>query len=113
MLIFATLATSLCGLYSVAWAVIDVWHGARLEIWAELALMFFGALLTFSSALLRARVPGGLAFSLGAWLGLQALAVHNAVHLDTGIAAQVGQAGLAAVLLGTAWLGTNRSRQDR
>jgi hypothetical protein len=50
----------------------------------------------------RVRLPGGLAFAIGALLGLQALAVHNAVHLDAGLAPQVGRAVLAAVLVALA-----------
>jgi hypothetical protein len=46
----------------------------------------FGALLVLAAAFVRVRLPGGVAFAIGAMLGLQALAVHDAVHLGTGVA---------------------------
>jgi hypothetical protein len=95
--------------YSIAWAVVDLLRGARLEIWAELALIAFGALLALSAAFVRVRLPGGLAFALGSLLGLQALAVHSAAHLGTGIAPQVGRATVAATLLALSYFGTVRA----
>ena len=77
------------GIYSIGWAVADLLRGARLELWAELGLMLFGALLVLAAAFVRVRLPGGVAFAIGAMLGLQALAVHDAVHLGTGVAPQI------------------------
>ena len=92
MLTMASLGMFLYGMYSVGWAALDLIRGARLELWAELGLIVFGALLMLASAFVRVRLPGGLAFALGALLGLQALAVHNAAHLDTGVQPQIVQA---------------------
>ena len=64
-------------------------RGARLELWAELGLIVFGVLLVLAAAFVRVRLPGGLAFAIGAMLGLQALAVHDAVHLGTGVRPQL------------------------
>jgi hypothetical protein len=50
----------------------------------------------------RVRLPGGLAFALGAMLGLQALAVHDAVHLGGGIAPQIARGSVAVVLVALA-----------
>jgi fatty acid desaturase len=102
MLTLATLGIFAYGVYSVAWAVVDVIRGARLEIWADLGLMLFGLLLALSAAFVRVRLPGGLAFTVGAMLGLQALAVHNAVHLETGLSPQIGRAILSATLVALA-----------
>ena len=93
------------GMYSVAWALVDLIRGARLELWAELGLIVFGVLLTVSAALVRVRLPGGLAAAMGAMLGLQALAVHNAVHLETGLTPQIGRGVLAIALVALAYGG--------
>jgi hypothetical protein len=92
----------LYGAYSLLWAVVDVLRGARLELWAEAGLMMFGLLLVLSAAFVRVRLPGGLAFSIGAMLGLQALAVHNAAHLASGVGPQIARALLAIALVGLA-----------
>lgn len=99
MLTIATLGMFVYGLYSMGWAVLDVIRGARLELWAELGLMLFGLLLALSAAFVRVRLPGGLAFAIGAMLGLQALAVHDAVHLASGITPQVVRGVVAVVLV--------------
>ena len=119
MLTAAALGMFSYGAYSIAWAAVDVVRGARLELWAELGLMVFGALLALSAAFVRVRLPGGLALAIGAMLGLQALAVHNAVHLDNGtafpggpwgLAPQIGRAILAIALVALAYGGSNRER---
>ncbi len=99
MLTIASLGMFSYGIYSLGWAVADLVRGARLEIWAELGLMAFGALLALASAFVRVRLPGGLAFAIGAMLGLQALAVHDAVHLGSGIAPQVVRGVVAGLLI--------------
>ncbi len=105
MLTVATLGMFGYGTYSLVWAVVDLVRGAQLELWAELVLMVFGLLLVLSAALVRVRVPGGLAAAIGAMLGLQALAVHDAVHLGVGIPAQIARGVFAIVLVGFAWIG--------
>ena len=109
MLTIATLGMCTYGLYSAAWAVVDLIRGARLELWAELGLVLFGLLLGLSAALVRVRLPGGLAAAIGAMLGLQALAVHNAVHLNAGLAPQIGRGVLAVVLVALAYQGASPS----
>src|SRR3979411_392611 len=99
MLTAAALGMFLYGIYSVGWAAMDLIRGARLELWAELGLLAFGVLRMLASAFVRVRLPGGLAFAIGAMLGLQALAVHDAVHLDAGLAPQIGRGVLAVVLV--------------
>lgn len=106
VLTVASLGMCLYGLYSVGWAIADLLRGARLELWAELGLMAFGALLTLAAAFVRVRLPGGLAFAIGAMLGLQALAVHDAVHLGGGVAPQVVRASIALMLIALATTGT-------
>jgi len=105
MLTIAALGMCTYGLYSAAWAVVDLIRGARLELWADLGLVLFGVLLGVSAALVRVRLPGGLAAAIGAMLGLQALAVHNGVHLNTGLSPQIGRGVLAIVLVALAHQG--------
>ena len=102
MLTIASLGMFSYGIYSAGWAAADLLRGARLELWAELGLIAFGALLALASAFVRVRLPGGLAFAIGAILGLQALAVHNAVHLGGGVAPQVVRGSIAVVLVAMA-----------
>ena len=106
MLTAATLGMFGYGSYSVVWAVVDLVRGAQLELWAELGLIVFGLLLVLSAALVRVGIPGGLAASIGAMLGLQALAVHDAVHLGGGVAPQIVRAVVAAALVAFAWVGS-------
>jgi hypothetical protein len=107
MLTMATLGMFAYGLYSFGWAVLDLLRGARLELWAEMGLMAFGLLLALSAAFVRVRLPGGLAFAIGAMLGLQALAVHDAVHLAGSVTTQVVRGVVAVVLVLMAASGTS------
>src|SRR5204862_1646913 len=113
MLTIAALGMCTYGLYSAAWAVVDLIRGARLELWAELGLVLFGLLLGLSAAFVRVRLPGGLAAAIGAMLGLQALAVHNAVHLGGGVAPQIVRAAIAIVLIALALSEPQPSRARR
>jgi hypothetical protein len=112
MLTLAALGMFSYGAYSVGWALLDLIRGPRLEIWAEAATVVFGLLLALSAAFVRVRLPGGLAFAIGALFGLQALAVHTAAHLGTGLAPQIGRAILAVALVGLAF-GATTSRAPR
>ena len=113
MLTAAALGLFSYGVYSVGWAVADLIRGARLEVWAELGLMAFGALLALAAAFVRVRLPGGLAFAIGAMLGLQALAVHDAVHLGGGIAPQIVRVVMAISLAGAAYFGASQEPGTR
>jgi hypothetical protein len=85
--------------YSAGWAVYDLIAGPRLELWADLCLVLFALLLALGAFFVRVRLPGGLAFAIGAMLGLQALAVHTAAHLRTGLTPQIGRGALAIALV--------------
>jgi len=102
VLTIASLGMFVYGIYSVGWAVVDLVRGARLEAWAELGLIAFGVLLALASTFVRVRLPGGLAFAIGAMLGLQALAVHDAVHLGGDIAPQIVRGSIALAVIGLA-----------
>jgi fatty acid desaturase len=102
VLTISSLGMLVYGVYSAAWAVADLVRGAHLELWAELGLMAFGALLALAAAFVRVRLPGGLAFAIGAMLGLQALGVHDAVHLGGGVAPQIVRGAIALVLVALA-----------
>jgi hypothetical protein len=99
MLTVSTIVMAAYGLASAGWAAVDLVRGGHLEWWADAGLVLFGLLLVLSAALVRVRLPGGLAAAVGAMLGLQALSVHNAVHLDYGITGQVLQGALATSLV--------------
>jgi len=105
VLTLATLGMFAYGAYSLAWALADLVRGARIELWADLGVAAFGLLLAFAAALVRVRMPGGLAVAIGAMLALQALAVHTAAHLESGLIPQVGRAFLAFFLVGSAVAG--------
>ena len=98
MLTAATIGMLSYAGYSIGWAAVDLVRGPHLEWWAELGLVLFGLLLAIGALLVRVRIPGGLAFAIGAMLGLQALAVHTAAHLSTGLAPQIGRGVLAVAL---------------
>jgi hypothetical protein len=102
VLTIASLGMFVYGIYSVGWAVLDLIRGARLELWAELGLIAFGVLLALAATFVRVRLPGGLAFAIGALLGLQALAVHDAVHLGGGMAPQLVRGSIALVFVALA-----------
>ena len=112
MLTAAALGMFSYGLYSAGLAVVDLFRGARLELWAELGLIVFGGLLALAAAFVRVRLPGGLAFAIGAMLGLQALAVHAAAHLGGGIEPQLARASIA-IVLGAMAAGHNVQRRTR
>ena len=102
MLTAAALGMFSYGMYSAGSAVVDLFQGAPLELWAELGSIVFGVLLALAAAFVRVRLPGGLAFAIGAMLGLQALAVHAAAHLGGGIEPQLARASIAIVLVAMA-----------
>jgi hypothetical protein len=102
VLTVASLGMFVYGIYSIGWAAADLIRGARLEPWAELGLIAFGALLALAATFVRVRLPGGLAFAIGALLGLQALAVHDAVHLGGGVGSQVARGSIAVALVAMA-----------
>jgi hypothetical protein len=102
MLTLSALGMFSYGAYSMIWALVDLVRGARLELWAEAGMIMFGLLLALSAAFVRVRLPGGLAFAVGAMLGLQALAVHNAAHLASGLTPQILRAAVSLTLVALA-----------
>ena len=54
---------------------------SRLEVWADLATAAIALLLVPAAVLVRARVPGGLPLAFAGLLGLQAINLHNSMHL--------------------------------
>lgn len=81
MLTVASLGMLAYGLWSAAMGVVDLVARRRLETLADLGSLLFGLLLCVAAPLVRVRMPGGLALAIGALLGLQALALHEAQHL--------------------------------
>jgi hypothetical protein len=70
----------------------------------------FGLLLVLAAAFVRVRMPGGLAVAISAMLALQALAVHTAAHLESGLVPQIGRGVLAFFLVGSALAGEDTRR---
>ena len=108
MLTLATLGMFAYGTYSAVSALFDVIQGARIEWWAEGLIALSGLLLVLAAALVRVRIPGGLAVAISAMLALQALEVHTVSHLGLGLAPQIGRAVLAFFLVGCAAQSTAR-----
>ncbi|MGE3955828.1 MAG: hypothetical protein AB7H96_03850 [Vicinamibacterales bacterium] len=113
MLTLASLGMFAYGTYSAIWVVVDLIQGARIEWWAEALILVFGLLLVLAAAFVRVRLPGGLAVAIGAMLALQALEVHTAAHLESGLTPQVGRAVLAFFLVGSALADDGKRRQAR
>lgn len=102
------------GLYAAARGLIDLAAQHDFEIIIGLALVVFGLILIVAAALVRVVIPGGLALAIGAMLGLQAVAIHNAVHLygDAAILPQVALGCAAAALVTLAVYGSRGITED-
>lgn len=102
------------GLYAAGRGVFDLIALHDFEILIDLAMLVFGLMLIVAAALVRVVIPGGLALAIGAMLGLQAVAIHNAVHLygDAVILPQVVLAGAAAALVALAAYGSRGITED-
>lgn len=111
VLTLATIGMFAYGAYSAVWAIADVLQGARIELWAEALIALVGLLLILAAAFVRVRMPGGLAVAISAMLALQALEVHTAAHLESGLAPQIGRAVLAFFLVGSAVADDTRQRR--
>ncbi len=114
MLTAATLGLAGYGVYSVVAAIADMIVFARLEWWADIGGGMLGLSLLFAAVLVRARVPGGLAFALGGLLGLQALGLHNSMHLHGSIQIieESARAGFGILLMVLGWIGGKREPPD-
>lgn len=102
VLALSALGLWMTALYAAAWSVVDLVHGGSLEPWANLLALLAAALLAAATFLVRAQVPGGLPLAASGLLALQALAVHSAAHLETGVGWQIARAVVALGLLGGA-----------
>lgn len=115
MLTAATLGMFAYGVYSVGSAVMDLIGPLTLEIWVNLGVILFGALLILAAAFVRVLIPGGLALAIGAMLGLQAIAIHNHAHsygqMIPGL--QIARGIFAAALVVLAFLGSRRELARR
>jgi len=115
MLPLASLGMAFYGLWSAAGAAADLLGARALEFWADAATFVFGLILLLAAALVRVRLPGGLALAIGALLGLQVLALHRAAHLDGAVLLlpQLGRGAFAATLVLLAYLGSRRQPPSR
>jgi hypothetical protein len=112
MLTAATLGMLAYALAVMVWSLLDLVWWSRLEVWADVATGLVAALLLPASVFVRARIPGGLPLAIAGLLGLQAVNLHNSMHLHGSIQVVIegarGVFSLALVLL--AWLGARRER---
>jgi hypothetical protein len=114
MLTAATLGLAGYGLYAIGAALADLIFFSRLELWANLGVAVLGMTLLFAAVLVRARVPGGLLFALGGLLGLQAVNLHNSMHLHGSIqiVEESARAVFGALLMLLGWWGGKREPPD-
>jgi len=110
MLPLASLGMAFYGIWSAAGAAADLVGARALEFWADATTFLFGLILLVAAALVRVRLPGGLAFAIGALLGLQALALHRAAHFDGAVhlVPQLARGAFAATLVLLAFVGSRR-----
>ena len=110
MLTASTIGIAAYGAYAALAAIVDLASQGRLEVGINLLEIVFGALLVLSAAFVRVTVPGGLALAIGAMLGLQALALHDAAHMYGAIALapQVARGVFAATLAFLGWCGERK-----
>jgi len=115
MLTLATLGMVGYGLWSAAAGTADLVVRRAAGVPTDLGLILLGIVLLVAAALVRVRMPGGLALALGAMLGLQALSLHAAarVYGEVTLAPQVGRGVFAALLLLLAVAGSRREARRR
>jgi len=108
MLTLATLGMAVYGVYAATAALVAL---SRLEIWIVLLEVLFGGLLLLAAAFVRVAIPGGLSLAIGAMLGLQALAIHDAAHMHgtIAVAPQIARGLLAGALALLGWLGGRKA----
>jgi hypothetical protein len=112
MLTAAAIAMVGYGLYSVGIGLGGFIGLVALEAWASLGLVLLGLLLALAATFVRVRLPGGIALALSAMLGLQALSLHNDLHLHGGTVPllQLTRGAFAALLVGLALAGSRSGR---
>ena len=81
MLTIATLTLVGYALYVIGWNGLDLFLWSTLEVWANLATIAAAALLLPAAVLVRARIPGGLPLAFAALVGVQAISLHNSMHI--------------------------------
>ena len=104
----------LYGGYCVIDGLIDFVFAETLEWWANLWGIFSGILLAFGAIFTRISFPGGLALAIGGLLGLQAISLHNEIHLYGQLSKtyQLSQIGFAALLVTLGHYGWNPNEAD-
>lgn len=104
----------LYGGYCVIDGLIDFVFAETLEWWANLWGIFSGILLAFGAIFTRISFPGGLALAIGGLLGLQAISLHNEIHLYGQLSKtyQLSQIGFAALLVTLGHYGWNPDEAD-
>lgn len=111
MLTASTIGIAAYGAYAAIAALVDLVGQSRLELWVDLLEVVFGALLVLAAAFVRVGIPGGLALAIGAMLGLQALALHDAAHMygAVALAPQIARGIFAGTLALLGWWGGRKA----
>ena len=107
MLTVSALGMALYGLYSIVVGVADLLGAGPLEWWANLWVIFAGAILMCGAVFVRASMPGGLALATAGLLALQSISLHNAGHLygQVIVVTELARLLLGGVLVGLAYAG--------
>ena len=114
MLRVAALGMFLYGGYSVVDGLIDIIFAKKLEWWANLWGIFSGIFLAFGAIFTRVSFPGGLALAISGLLGLQAISLHNEIHLYGQLSEtyQLSRVAFAALLVTLGHYGWNPNEAD-
>jgi len=106
----ATLAIISYALYAIGWSLLDLVVWSRLEVWANLTTMAAAALLAPAAVLVRARIPGGLPLAFAALVGVQAISLHNSMHIhgDIWVLGESLRGAFGAAVMALAWAGQRR-----
>jgi hypothetical protein len=114
VLTLATLGLVGYALWDAARAAAGLMGPRGVEIWANLATIVLAVILLVSAALVRVRMPGGLALAIGALLGLQAFALNAAagVYGTIALAPQIGRAVFAALVVLLALFGGRNKKME-
>jgi len=101
------------GIYAAGWSLVDLLIRARLEAWADMTTAATALLLVPAAVLIRAGIPGGLPLGLAALLGLQAISLHNSMHLygEIQVWTEAGRAAFGAVVMLVAAAGQRDERR--
>ncbi len=103
----ATVALLGYSLSILTWSTLDLASWSQLEVWADLSTGALALVLVPAAVLVRVRIPGGIPLACAGLAGLQAINLHNSMHMHGEIAyvAEGARAVFGGVVLWLAWAG--------